>query len=75
MHHNLKTEMNRKNIKRRDMAEFLGVRLATLCDKLNGRYSFKINEAFKIQQRYFPELTIEYLFQSSMNNEEEIIKN
>ena len=69
MYENLKSEMEDKNIKRRDVAEFLGVRLATLCDKINGKYPFKLDEAFKIKYRYFPELAIEYLFENSMDNE------
>lgn len=62
MYRNLEAEMVRKGITRKDIAEFLGLRYATILDKLSGKYSFKLEEAFKIKRKFFQELTIEYLF-------------
>lgn len=60
---NLEAEMVRKDVTRKDLAELLNVRYATIIDKLKGRSSFSLNEAFKIRNAYFPHLSIEYLFE------------
>lgn len=62
MYNNLEAEMARNKITRKDLAVVLGVRYATIIDKLKGRSTFTLNEAFKIRDTYFPGLTIEYLF-------------
>lgn len=63
MYRNLYAEMVRQGITRKQIAIFLGVRDATIYDKLNGKYDFRLGEAFKIQHAFFPNLTIEYLFE------------
>lgn len=62
MYRNLLAEMVRNNITKKQIAKFLGLRVATICDKMNGKYSFKLDEAFKIKTKFFPQLSIEYLF-------------
>lgn len=64
MYRNLEAEMVRRNINRKDVAEFLNVRYGTVVDKLSGKYQFKLDEALNIKQKLFPELSIEYLFKS-----------
>lgn len=59
---NLEAEMARKGLKGKDLAKVLGVRIATVYDKLNGKYSFSLDEAMIIKQTFFPEYSIEYLF-------------
>lgn len=59
---NLEAEMARKGLKGKDLAEILGVRVATVYDKLNGKYPFSLDEAMKIKRTFFPEYSIEYLF-------------
>jgi hypothetical protein len=61
---NLRAEMSRINIKPADISDLLGVRYATVIDKLNGRYGFSFKEALKIKRHFFPEYDIEYLFES-----------
>jgi hypothetical protein len=61
---NLKAEMARFGIKPVDIANFLDVRYATVIDKLNGHYGFSFKEALKIKRHFFPDLDIEYLFES-----------
>jgi DNA-binding XRE family transcriptional regulator len=61
---NLRAEMVRINVKPADIAELLGVRYATVIDKLNGRYGFSFKEARKIKCHFFPDMDIEYLFES-----------
>lgn len=63
MYPNLEAEMAREKITRKDIAELLSVRHATVIDKLNGRYRLYLNEAQEIKDAMFPELTIEYLFE------------
>lgn len=60
---NLEAEMVRRDITRKDIAELLNVRYATVVDKLKGRSNFTLDEAFKIRNAYFPYLSIEYLFE------------
>lgn len=62
MYPNLEAEMAREKVTRKDIAELLSVRHATIIDKLNGKYRLYLNEAKEIQAVYFPHLTIEYLF-------------
>lgn len=60
---NLKAEMVRQNIKPKDLAAFLNVRIATIYDKLNGHYDFSLNEAVRIKREFFPGYEIEFLFE------------
>lgn len=64
MYRNLEAEMVRHSISRKDVANFLNVRYATVIDKLSGRYPFRLEEALDIKRELFPKLSIEYLFQS-----------
>ena len=64
MYRNLLAEMVRNNITKKQIAKFLDLRVATICDKMNGKYSFKLDEAFRIKKEFFPQLTIEYLFET-----------
>lgn len=59
---NLEAEIARKGLSKKEIAETLGVRLATVYDKLKGKYPFTLDEAFKMRNTYFPEFTLEYLF-------------
>lgn len=61
---NLKAEMSRNNVKPKEIADLLGVRYATVIDKLNGHYPFTFKEALSIKRRFFPNHDIEYLFES-----------
>ena len=59
---NLEAEIARKGVAKKDIAETLGVRLATVYDKLKGKHPFTLDEVLKIKNKYFPEFTLEYLF-------------
>lgn len=61
---NLEAEMVKNGITRKDISSFLNVRYATVVQKLNGRYKFNLDEAFTIKKNFFPELSLEYLFQA-----------
>lgn len=64
MYKNLEAEMVRKGITRRDLAVLLNVRYATISLKLNGKSKLYYEEALKIKQTYFPEYSVEYLFET-----------
>ena len=46
-----------------DIADCLNVKYQTVREKINGDSDFKFGEALKIQQTFFPEFDIVYLFQ------------
>lgn len=45
-----------------DIADLIGVRYQTISDKINGISSFKFEEALAIQEKFFPEYDLAYLF-------------
>lgn len=59
---NLEAEMVRKGLSKKDIAETLGIKIATVYNKLSGKHPFTLDEAFKIKSKHFPEFTLEYLF-------------
>lgn len=63
---NLEAELKRKNITRKDLAEAFNLRYATITDKLSGKTRLTLNEAIAIKQKFFPDLSIEYLFDSGV---------
>ncbi|WP_031515451.1 helix-turn-helix transcriptional regulator [Desulfofalx alkaliphila] len=63
MYKNLRAEMARNNVTIRDIASALGVRYATISDKLNGKFRFYYDEALKIRNIFFPDCKLEYLFE------------
>lgn len=66
---NLKAEMARNDVKVRELAELLDVRIATIYDKLNGHYDFSLSEAVKIKNHYFKDYDFEYLFNREIKKE------
>lgn len=72
MYKNLKREMKLANIKIKDFARCLNVRYATVQEKLSGKYPFKLDEAMKIKESYFPDMSIEYLFGAEVPQVEKV---
>jgi plasmid maintenance system antidote protein VapI len=64
MYENLKAEMVRSNVSKKDLATLLSVRYATILEKISGKYPFKLDEAMKIKRSFFPDMSLEYLFDS-----------
>ena len=56
--------MARHNISKADIKNLLEVRYATVLDKLNGKSRFFFDEALIIKKKFFPDISIEYLFES-----------
>lgn len=69
MFNNLNAEMARNGVTKKDIAKLLGVRYATVIDKTNGKSRFYYDEVLKIQKEFFPNCTIEYLFESERTKE------
>jgi phage protein len=60
---NLKGEMAKKGITIEEMAAYLKIHRNSVANKINGDTAFNVDEAFKIQKKFFPKFTVEYLFQ------------
>lgn len=60
----LKGEMAKKDITIEEVSKLLGIHRNSVANKLNGDSSFSIEEAFKIHQNLFPNLSMEYLFKT-----------
>lgn len=68
MYQNLIDTMEKENIKQYQIADLLGVRNATVCDKINGvSRGFYFDEAIKIKKVLFPKYQIEFLFEKKEN--------
>lgn len=64
MFRNLEAEMVRKGVSKKEMAALIGVSYNTIRNKINGKQKFLYDEAFKIREYFFPELSLEYLFET-----------
>ena len=62
MYYNLEAELKRKNIKRQDLANFLGVALTTVSDKMQGKSDFSLSVALKIKKWLGGNMPVEELF-------------
>ena len=62
---NLKAEMRRDGITQAEVASALGMSRDNFCLKVNERIPTTISEATDIKRRFFPELSIDYLFESN----------
>ena len=65
MFENLKAEMSRKNLTIMDFSrdEDLDLSYETLRNEFSGKTEWNKREMFLIKKKYFPDKTIEYLFE------------
>lgn len=63
MYKNLEAEMARQKITKTNLSKLLEVRYATVLDKMSGKSRFFYDEANKIKNSFFPDLSLEYLFE------------
>lgn len=63
MYRNLEAELRRLGVLREDIAEVLGINVATVSAKLTRPGRLKLDEAIKIQETFFPKMDIKYLFE------------
>ncbi|HBV87002.1 MAG TPA: DNA-binding protein [Desulfosporosinus sp.] len=73
---NLNAEMARIGIKKRHIVELLGCTPKTLRSKFSGNSDFTIKEMKKIRDKFFPKLTLDFLFmdESTANNEKDFAR-
>lgn len=62
MYRNLEAEIARNGFTKKELADKLGMRYATLVDKLNGKYPFYLEQALQIKEVVAPDCELEYLF-------------
>lgn len=60
---NLEAEMKRKGISRSDIADTLNVSYRTVHSRFNGESEWSYTDCVKVRDKYFPDMTLEYLFQ------------
>lgn len=65
MYKNLLAEMARNNIMQMDLVKELKISPSTLSDKMNGKKDFKLKECKTIKLVFFPDCTIDYLFETN----------
>lgn len=53
---------HRRGVKKKDIAQLLGVSPKTIWNKLRGANDFTLGEAIKIKNRFFPDMPIEEIF-------------
>ena len=63
MYRNLEAELVRKNVSRAQIAEALGINVATASEKMTKPGRLKLDEAIKIRDKFFPDLKLDYLFE------------
>ena len=59
---NLESVRQEKNVTLVDIADLLGVKYQTVREKIDGKSDFKFSEAMLIQEKFFPEYEIKFLF-------------
>lgn len=64
MYPNLRAEMARINLRPAVIAEALNISYDSVINKINGKTDFTRSEIFKIRNKFFPDLTLEYLFET-----------
>lgn len=67
---NLNKVRKEKNVTLVEMADLLGVRYQTISEKIDGKSDFKFGEALKIQEEFFPEYEIKFLFKNRTEEKE-----
>ena len=59
---NLRGEMAKRKVSIENLATLLDIHRNSVANKLDGDSAFSVEQAFKIQERYFPDLELKYLF-------------
>lgn len=59
---NLEAEMKRNDISREDIADALKLSYSTIHSRLNGTSQWLYKECVTLQQTFFPECELQYLF-------------
>lgn len=71
MYPNLNAEMSRKKIEQKDLAKCISKGQDAISLKMNGKRCWLLDEVKAIRNTFFPNLTIEYLFKTQEELENE----
>lgn len=63
MYAKLKALLKKNRITQKQVAYLLHITEQSVCKKLNGVYEWKVDEARKLQEFYFPEYTLDELLE------------
>ena len=63
----LEAAIAEKGIKKKEIAECLGIDSQQLSKKINGEREFKISQALKIHNAFFPDINMAELFKCRRN--------
>ena len=63
---NLRAEMARRGIKVGDVAKTLNLSYSATYNKISGRTDFTLAELLIIKRRFFPDKTLDYLFDDNV---------
>ena len=66
---NLRGEMAKRKISIEEMAHTLNLHRNSVANKINGESPFSIDESVKIQETYFPDLELKFLFKKEEGGE------
>ncbi len=66
---NLRGEMAKRKVTIEDIANLLEIHRNSVANKLNGNSSFSIEESMTIQEQFFPDLELRYLFRKDSHEE------
>lgn len=61
---NLEAEMKRSGVSRSNIADLLGVSYRTIHSRFNGESEWGYAECIKIRDAYFPDKSLDYLFET-----------
>lgn len=66
---NLEAEMKRYGVSRSDIADLLGLSYRTIHSRFNGESGWGYAECVKIRDMYFPDKSLDYLFETDTKGE------
>lgn len=58
----LRGEMAKRKISIEEIADFLEIHRNSVANKLNGNSNFSVDESMRLQEKFFPDLDLKYLF-------------
>ena len=70
---NLKAEMRRIGVTQGDIADFLSMSTNNVSLKINGKVPFTVDEFIGIRDRFFPEVTLDYLMEKTSERDGEAV--
>lgn len=69
---NLRGEMAKRRISIESISELLKIHRNSVANKLNGESTFSIEQAILVQEKFFPDLEIKYLFSKDEGGEKDV---